>query len=149
MDQWKKILGNVKQSFELGKELAGNTSKARRCIWVVFEGRHMMAASKSRHRMCVITGPLPISTVARSAQGGELMTRLSLFAPLLFSVSCSNAQPAWCPAQGHFPAVGLSNPCLLCLLWKLRKMCCTEWRGCVPYRKQITLWGYLYFSDCL
>lgn len=132
MDLWNKILGNVKQSFEQGRELAGNTSKARRCIWVVFEGRHMMAASKSRHRVCVSTGLLTILTAARSAPGGQLRTRLNLFAPLLFSVSCCTAQPPWCPDQGHFPAAGLSSPCLSCLLWKQRKMCCTEWRGCVP-----------------
>lgn len=42
---------------------------------------------------CVPTGLLTIFTVARSAQGGELITRLSLFAPLLFSVSCSSLVP--------------------------------------------------------
>lgn len=35
----------------------------------MFEGRHMMAASKSRHRMPVTTGLLTILSVARSAQG--------------------------------------------------------------------------------
>lgn len=54
--------------------------------------------------MCVTTGLLTTLTAARSAQGEKLISRLSLFAPLLFSVSCSNAQPPWSPVQGHFPA---------------------------------------------
>lgn len=141
------------------KRVKSLPQKQRSCFgWSLKEGKSWLLQRGGTEHVLVI-GILPIffsSSWNPEAQllgqhhGGELITQLSLFAPLLFLESYFNTQLPWCPVLGRFHTVCLFSPCLSRLLWKPRKTLLyrMEWI-CSLELRQINMWGYLYLNDCL